>query len=109
VAKTLLLAVFFCLPVYAAENAPVFPVAPTVTERGAVLMILLGGFALIGCLIRSLNDKQESFSLRWLLAITITFGLFAGGVARLYWAKQQSEHYLEEQRIYNVLHQNDPP
>ncbi len=74
------------------------PVPPTVTESGAMLMILIGGLALTGCLIYSLSDKQQSFSLRWLLAVTITFGLFAGGCARLYLARQQQERYHEELR-----------
>ncbi len=88
------------------------PATPTVTLLSANVLIWIGGAAasiLILLLIASISRQRKfSFSLRWLMMITVASGLLAGGVARWRLASLQREQYTVAMAVYALDTADEP-
>ena len=89
------------------------PAKPNITGEGAVMMTHFG-FASMLCTVFALGIKSYrkaklSFSLRWLLLMTIASGVTVGGICRTYLACEQLKSYETERRLYDQLPDNEKP
>jgi len=89
------------------------PVKPSATIEEAIAMIVLGGVLTIGLFILLRMNyrkiQKRHFSLGWLLMLTATVGLFIGGIARGYSAKEQWIKYYAEIRVFSNVPANEKP
>ena len=89
------------------------PAKPTVTVADANWLIALGGGAaallLLVLAIKSIRKRQLSFSLRFLLLMTMSLGLCLGGFARRQLALQEAARYDTELVAFNALQSYEKP
>ena len=89
------------------------PVKPGVTVEGSIAMIVIGGVLTIGLFIylrmRFLKVRKRIFSLGWLLLLTATVGIFIGGIARGFQARDLQDEYAREDVNYTFSPQNEKP
>jgi len=89
------------------------PAKPTVTVADANWLIALGGggvaLLLLVLAIKSIQKRKLSFSLRFLLLMTITTGVCLRGIARRQLALQEAARYGAELAVFNNLVGTEKP
>ena len=89
------------------------PAKPSVTVPEAEVLIGIGICAMwVSLLLLSNNynkKKTYSFSLRWLILLTISTGLCLGGIARRILAQQEAARYETELAAFNKLPPEEKP
>ena len=89
------------------------PAKPTVTVADANWLIALGGGAaallVLVLAIKSIRKRQLSFSLRFLLLLTMSLGLCIGGIVRRQLALKEAARYETELVAFNALPSNEKP
>jgi len=89
------------------------PAKPSATETEAIGLIVFGGsmaaFLALVLLIKCAKQKKFSFSLRWLLLMTISIGLCVGGIARRSLALKEAARYEGELAEFKNLPSNEKP
>lgn len=89
------------------------PKPPSITVEDAENMAILGGILLIGfasmLLVRKLQKKKVSFSLRYLLLMTALCGLLIGGLARRSMVLKEFDRYKAAVKLYQEYPHYEKP
>ena len=83
------------------------PKVPTITKEETNVPILVGAICIMLLVLRWMitfrKTRKFSFSLRWLLLMTMATGAFIGGNARQLLADKETLQYLKEMKEYDAL------
>ncbi|HLX60088.1 MAG TPA: formylglycine-generating enzyme family protein [Planctomycetota bacterium] len=89
------------------------PEKPRVTVAGAVWIFWIGGgvaaLLILALLGKYAVKKRFSFSLRWLLLMTMAMGACVGGFARVKLAEKEEARYESEMKEFEKLPANEKP
>jgi len=89
------------------------PAKPNITVANANALCYFGGAAsgllLLALMIKALRNRKFSFSLRWLILMTIASGVLIGGITRRSMALRELEQYFSAMLLYDQTHSDEKP
>ncbi|HLX63742.1 MAG TPA: formylglycine-generating enzyme family protein [Planctomycetota bacterium] len=87
------------------------PPPPAVTPAGAWTLLAIGGAgalaALLVLIVKCIRARRFAFSLRWLLAMSMAYGLSIGGVVRIRQARVHAAEYAKALELYAKIPENE--